>query len=60
MELMGQKMELNSALRNGREQGPEREAPAEVAVSDSQGCGDSACELWDRDPSPFCHPRETF
>ena len=29
-ELMGQEMELNSALGNAREQGPEREAPAEV------------------------------
>ena len=53
MELMGQEMELNSALRNGREQGPEREAPAEVTALDSQGCGDGACELWDRDAFSF-------
>lgn len=32
VELMGQDMELNSALRNEREQGPEREAPAEVTA----------------------------
>lgn len=40
MELMGQEKELNSTLRNGREQEPEREAPAEVTVLDSQECGD--------------------
>lgn len=53
MELMGQEMELNSTLRNGREQEPEREASAEVTALDSQGWGDSACELWDRDPFSF-------
>lgn len=58
MELMAQEMELNSAFGNGREQRPEREAPAEVTMLDSQGYGHRSCGTGTS--CPFCHPKETF
>lgn len=52
VELMGQETELNSALRNEGEHGPEREAPAEVTALDSQGMK-TVCEPWNRDTFSF-------